>query len=141
MDGTATIIGGRNIGDEYFDASHPGLSADLDVIAIGAIAADMAANFQRFWDSPAAAPHTASPGAVLPPGDDGPVRRTCLAAAASPATAGTIDASDDFIWADVRMLSDPPGKITGDVAESALLLPQLMAALGPVTRRFLLVSA
>ena len=141
VDGIAAIIGGRNIGDEYFDATHPGLAADLDVIAIGAIAAETTANFGHYWHSPAAVPHAAVPGAVLPPGEDSPVRQTCLAAAASPATAAMIDASDDFIWAGVRILSDPPGKISGDAAEMALLLPQLLAALGPVTRHFLLVSA
>ena len=29
VDGIACVIGGRNIGDEYFDGSHPGLAADL----------------------------------------------------------------------------------------------------------------
>lgn len=139
VDGIATIIGGRNIGDEYFDPGHPGLSADLDVIAIGEVAARMTAHFETYWQ--AASPSPARPGATLPAPDDSPVRDEALAAAASPAIATAIDAADDFTWAPVRILCDPPGKIAGDVAETALLLPQLLAALGPVTRRFLLVSA
>jgi cardiolipin synthase C len=54
VDGIATVIGGRNIGDEYFDAGHVQLAADLDALAIGAIAGDVAADFQRYWDCPEA---------------------------------------------------------------------------------------
>jgi len=37
VDNQVTIVGGRNIGDEYFDAN-PGLAfADLDVLAIGPV--------------------------------------------------------------------------------------------------------
>jgi len=143
VDGIATVIGGRNIGDEYFDAGHPALSADLDVLAIGAIAADMGRDFQRYWDSDAAVPITGLvrvPVAV-PPSPRSALRDDYLATAGSPATTQMLDAANDFTWADVQMLSDPPGKIAGDAAEAALLLPQLLVALGQVTRRFLLVSA
>ncbi|OYZ13114.1 MAG: hypothetical protein B7Y35_14315 [Sphingomonadales bacterium 28-64-96] len=56
VDGIATVIGGRNIGDEYFDAGHVELAADLDAVAIGAIAGEVAACFQRYWDCPEAVP-------------------------------------------------------------------------------------
>ncbi len=143
VDGVATVIGGRNIGDEYFNAGHPALSADLDVLGIGAIAADMARDFQRYWNSDASVPiaklvHRPS---ALPPHLESPLRATYLAAADSPVTAAMIDAADDFTWAEVRMLSDPPDKISGGKAEATLLLPRLMAAMQPVTRRLLLVSA
>jgi putative cardiolipin synthase len=39
------------------------------------------------------------------------------------------------------MISDDPAKITGAAPPAALWLPQLLAALGPVRRRLLLVSA
>lgn len=129
VDGVACVIGGRNIGDEYFDADHPALAADLDVLAIGAVAGAMAADFQCYWACGRAVPMP-PPGQ---PGQPGP--------AVPPAIAAMIDAGDDFVWADVRILSDPPGKIAGDAPEQALLLPQLLAAIGPVQRRLLLVSA
>lgn len=130
VDGIASVIGGRNIGDEYFAADHPALAADLDVLAIGAVAAAMAADFQRYWDAARAMP--ALPAAA---GPDRPWPEL------SPGIAAMIDAAEDFVWADVRILSDPPGKIAGDAPEQALLLPQLLAAIGPVRRRLLLVSA
>lgn len=139
VDGIATVIGGRNIGDEYFDDAHPALAVDLDVLAIGAIAGAMAADFQRYWDSAAALPRAAKRPA-LARGDEF-LRTRWLAAADSPATHARIDEARDFTWAEVRMLSDPPEKIEGRMADDRLLLAQLLAALGPVRRRLLLVSA
>src|SRR5690606_24817326 len=48
-DSQATIVGGRNIGDEYFDATDGMLFADLDVLAVGPIVAEVAADFDRYW--------------------------------------------------------------------------------------------
>jgi putative cardiolipin synthase len=143
VDGIATVVGGRNIADEYFHAGHPALAADLDVLGIGAIAEAMAADFARYWDSPAAVPidRLARPGARPMPPPDSARRADYLAAASSPATLALIDAADDFTWAQVRVLSDPPGKISGDAVETTLLLPQLLEALAPIRRRLLLVSA
>ena len=143
VDGIATVIGGRNIGDEYFDAGHPALAADLDVLAIGAIAGEVASDFNRYWNSPAAVPlaHLALPPRPAAQLADTGARAAWAAAADSPATHALVDEARDFEWADVRMLSDPPAKVAGAAAGSALLLPQLLAALGPVRRRLLLVSA
>ena len=44
-DTQATIVGGRNIGDEYFGAGENMLFADLDVVAVGRIAGETAAAF------------------------------------------------------------------------------------------------
>ncbi len=137
VDGIAAVIGGRNIGDVYFDGGNPGLAADLDVLAIGAIARDMEGDFQRYWDVAVPVPWVQGTPSPQP----SPLRNAYLAAAGSPPTLAMIDAAQDFIWAPVRILSDPPGKISDRVPQSSLLLPQLLAALGPVTQRFLLVSA
>ena len=139
VDGIAAVIGGRNIGDEYFDGGHAALAADLDVLAIGAIAQAMAGDFQRYWDFAVPVPATKAPPRPPPPA--GPLRAAYLAAAASPATLAMIDAPQDFTWAPVQILSDPPEKIHDRAAQSSLLLPRLLAALGPVRQRFLLVSA
>src|SRR4051794_26157245 len=51
-DNQITIVGGRNIGDEYFEASTVMNYADLDALAIGAAVADVSARFDRYWNSP-----------------------------------------------------------------------------------------
>jgi putative cardiolipin synthase len=50
-DGAATIIGGRNIGDEYFDASHVLNFRDRDVLALGPVVEQMGRAFDEFWNS------------------------------------------------------------------------------------------
>ena len=37
IDGAVTIVGGRNVGDEYFGAEQDGLFIDMDALAIGAV--------------------------------------------------------------------------------------------------------
>jgi putative cardiolipin synthase len=55
------ITGGRNIGDEYFDAGHDLAFVDLDVVAAGAIVDSLSQSFDRYWNSDAAVPATALP--------------------------------------------------------------------------------
>jgi putative cardiolipin synthase len=56
VDNQATILGGRNIGDEYFEAD-PGLAfADLDVLAIGPAVEEVSAAFDLYWNSELAYP-------------------------------------------------------------------------------------
>ncbi|WP_052730132.1 phospholipase D-like domain-containing protein [Sphingomonas sp. SRS2] len=48
-----TILGGRNIGDEYFGARSKGQFDDLDVIATGPVAAEVEQVFEHHWQSTA----------------------------------------------------------------------------------------
>src|SRR5690606_10850145 len=50
-DNQAAIIGGRNIGDEYFSATEGRLFADADALAIGPVVNDVSADFDRYWAS------------------------------------------------------------------------------------------
>jgi cardiolipin synthase C len=50
-DNRAAIIGGRNIGDEYFGLNEDFNFHDLDVIGIGPIAREASAVFDAFWNS------------------------------------------------------------------------------------------
>ncbi len=56
VDNQATIIGGRNVGDEYFEA-RPDLDfGDLDVLAIGPVVKEASSAFDLYWNSAAAFP-------------------------------------------------------------------------------------
>jgi putative cardiolipin synthase len=58
VDASAAIVGGRNIGDEYFDL-HPQLNfLDRDLLAVGSVVDDIAASFDLFWNSDTAYPIT-----------------------------------------------------------------------------------
>lgn len=57
-DNMATIVGGRNIGNEYFDADPTLEFADLDVLAIGDVVNDVSSAFDLYWNSLLAYPAT-----------------------------------------------------------------------------------
>ena len=50
-DNQVTIFGGRNIGDEYFDASEEVGFNDLDMLAIGPIVSEVSQSFDLYWNS------------------------------------------------------------------------------------------
>jgi len=50
-DNQVTILGGRNIGDEYFEADPALAFSDLDVIAIGPLAQQASWVFDLYWNS------------------------------------------------------------------------------------------
>jgi putative cardiolipin synthase len=55
-DNQLAIVGGRNLGDEYFSASETLQFRDLDVLAAGPITADVSASFDDYWNSSIAYP-------------------------------------------------------------------------------------
>ena len=56
VDGMQAIVGGRNIGDAYFDAGDDVNFRDLDVLAIGPVVPQISAMFDAYWNCPAAYP-------------------------------------------------------------------------------------
>jgi putative cardiolipin synthase len=53
-DGQVAILGGRNIGDEYFAADHEMNFSDLDVVTIGPVVKEVSEAFDLYWNCPAA---------------------------------------------------------------------------------------
>ncbi len=51
VDNQATILGGRNIGDEYFAADPELAFVDLDVLAVGPVAGQVSASFDQYWNN------------------------------------------------------------------------------------------
>lgn len=50
IDGQASIIGGRNIADEYFDYDHRYNFRDRDVLILGKAVSDVKGSFEKFWN-------------------------------------------------------------------------------------------
>jgi putative cardiolipin synthase len=117
VDGAVTIVGGRNIGDEYFDL-HPETNfRDRDVLAVGPVVGDVAASFEAFWTSPWTFPVAALvEGSVplAPPPADALTGATAAVAAAGyvppPALAAYAETSilPALEWAPARLVYDPP---------------------------------
>ncbi|MFL6656545.1 MAG: phospholipase D family protein [Massilia sp.] len=152
VDGQATIVGGRNVGDEYFDATGEVLFADLDILAVGPVVAAVEQDFDRYWNSASAYPLQLlvdAPGQAAAAA----VRRRSEALAAAPAALAYLDAvrGSDFSnqlseqrlpleWAPVRLVSDDPAKVLGRDAPEASLVKRLPALLGEPVRQVDLVS-
>ena len=56
VDNRVAIIGGRNIGDEYFDADEGSNFRDLDLLAIGPVVRNASQAFDKYWNDEAAVP-------------------------------------------------------------------------------------
>lgn len=56
VDNQITIIGGRNIADEYFGAREDAKFGDLDVMGIGAVVQDASSMFDTYWNHETALP-------------------------------------------------------------------------------------
>jgi putative cardiolipin synthase len=66
-DNQVTIVGGRNIGNEYFGAGHDAVFRDFDVIAVGDAVLEVSSQFDLYWNSLSAYPANAlldSPGSA-----------------------------------------------------------------------------
>lgn len=58
-DGRVAIVGGRNIGEEYFDAGQDVNFRDLDLLLFGPAVAEAGTVFDQYWNSVAAVPLSA----------------------------------------------------------------------------------
>jgi putative cardiolipin synthase len=56
VDNQVTIIGGRNIADEYFGARKDAKFGDLDVLGVGPVVQDISNMFDTYWNHEAALP-------------------------------------------------------------------------------------
>jgi len=56
IDNSVAIVGGRNIGDPYFDAGSDTHFRDLDVVAIGPVVQQASEAFDAYWNCDAAYP-------------------------------------------------------------------------------------
>lgn len=55
-DNSVAIVGGRNLGDEYFDANDSRNFADLDVTVIGDVVPELSRSFDLYWNHGLAQP-------------------------------------------------------------------------------------
>ncbi len=56
VDNQVTIVGGRNVADEYFQSGGESEFIDEDILAIGPVVDDVSDGFDEYWNSPEAIP-------------------------------------------------------------------------------------
>ncbi|WP_246188460.1 phospholipase D family protein [Nitratireductor arenosus] len=150
VDGAAAIIGGRNVGDEYFSIGEQNYFLDLDVLAAGSVVSETAVNFDLYWNSGSAYPIDA-----VAPDADTRLPDWLMAGGASPeaewlkrmpeleaSAAGRLNSGDIVLeWTDARLFSDPPSKGLGKAKPGELMISQLNSVLGPVRKKLDVISA
>lgn len=55
-DSSLAIVGGRNLGDEYFDADKGLNFTDIDLLGAGPVARQLATSFDQYWNHPLSVP-------------------------------------------------------------------------------------
>jgi putative cardiolipin synthase len=146
-DNRIAMVGGRNLGDEYFGASASMNFEDLDFAMAGPVVQDVSASFDRFWNSAQAYPID-----VLDPDSVSEenllkLRETLTAASAEAETGWYAEAlrgsetikrlfGGDWTleWSSgYQFVSDDPAKATGTLGEDAsevgkVLFPAMLGA-------------
>ena len=154
VDNQMTIVGGRNIGDEYFEAASSFNYGDMDAIAIGAAVPEVSSRFDRFWNSPVvygiSELHKHRPDAA----DAARLRASLYAFAQqqrgdeyaqdmreSPLAQELRGGTVSFSSARIRVTADDPAKVEQPgKAPNANLLPQLMPEFAAARDTLVLVS-
>lgn len=121
VDGSVTIVGGRNIGDEYFDTDTKLNFRDRELLAIGPVVEQVAHGFDAFWNSHWAYPIrtltgerlTGEEGARLLTRANGNAERLTQlghrpATSSDEGLAYLLTAFGELIWAPARLIYDEP---------------------------------
>lgn len=158
VDNSMAIVGGRNLGDEYFDAE-PNLNfTDIDLLGVGPVAEQLGHSFDQYWNSALSRPIN---DFFLRQPDADDLRRTrqrldsALQAASTQRkalydrlmayrTQPRLDIwRNELIWAHSQALWDAPNKVlaTEEPDPQLLMTPQLAPDLNAVAHELILISA
>ena len=152
VDNQVTIVGGRNIGDEYFGAGTGVTFTDLDVIAAGQAVREVSAEFDLYWNSASTYPAASIVGAGNPAGV-ADLEARFAATRADPQSVVYLDAVrttpllHDLVertlaieWTTAHVVYDDPAKTLEDERADILLFTQLTQSFGRIDHTFDLVS-
>ncbi|MBG7602840.1 MAG: phospholipase D family protein [Gammaproteobacteria bacterium] len=135
VDNQASILGGRNIGNEYFDADPDLAFSDLDVLTIGPAVKEVSESFDLYWNHQLAYP--ASLLSASPPSQkEAALARKKIddfaalqqnsdyvkALANSEMVRNYRDGKIRFTWGDAVIVADNPDKFIADRSETHLFL-------------------
>lgn len=152
VDNQAAIIGGRNVGDEYFDAAEATAFVDLDALAVGPVVNEVSRSFDAYWWSDSAYPVdrllprlSAAEGAAriaaFEKTLDAQAAKGYLQAVAQGSLVQDLLARRlELEWSTVRVVADDPAKALGQAPRATNLLPRLSAALGHPTQTLQIVT-
>jgi len=152
-DNQVSVVGGRNIANEYFGAGSGIGFADLDVLVVGPVVQQVSTEFDLYWNSASA--YAAAEFVGMPASDAVPRLQASFAAThADPLSVGYLQAVREtslladlqnqrlaFEWTTAQVLYDAPAKtLDRSQRTDVLLFPALMQRLGKPEKSFDIVS-
>lgn len=152
VDGRVAIIGGRNIGDTYFDAARDINSADMDAALIGPAVSHVSAIFDEFWNSALVLPISSLwkdrvadlvtfRSTLAAVAQTGPAREYLAGSLPGEDAAALFDAGPPIFWSKTaRVLSDPPAK-TQRLEKERWLINTLAATLSRAEKQVRITTA
>ena len=154
VDGIATVVGGRNIGDEYFAADPEVEFGDLDVLGVGPVAREVSTVFDDYWNHELAYPAASLVRTPPTPAQLDALRERLqrfAAGAADSAYAGRIRSSRlieqladrqlPLRWGKAEVFADRPDKLLRDPnLRSTHMGPQLRRRVEGVESELLIFS-
>jgi cardiolipin synthase C len=154
VDNQVTIIGGRNIADEYFGLREDAKFGDLDVIGVGPVVQDVSSMFDTYWNHEAALPVPAfvdeldDPEAALQELRErlrrslDEVRNSEYAEAASERYGQFLEANMGlFEWAPYKLVVDSPDKgVKAKADEAESITTPLVEEIRSAEKNMIIVS-
>jgi putative cardiolipin synthase len=154
VDNQITLIGGRNIADEYFGARKDSNFGDLDVLGIGPIVQDISSMFDTYWNHERAAPIESFATMPEDPAAELKLLRAALEQSSkdilSTKYAGAVKAqileyvetpTSVFIWAPYSMVVDSPDKnIKSKAATADTIVTPLLESLEAAENELIIIS-
>lgn len=145
IDNQLTVVGGRNIGNEYFNANPDLNFGDLDVLAVGPVVREVSDSFDQYWNHELAYPVSTLSREKPPAGSLEGMRPLWKAQfdkeLDSPYVSALLNStfaqhlrekSVSFSWGEAEALYDDPEKIRSDITAREL---HLAPKLGPYIER------
>ena len=153
-DNQVTLVGGRNVGDEYFGAATDKGFSDLDVLAAGPVVREVSAVFDEYWNSDVAYPIAALAADANAQANlqaqRGKVSGRALALRATPYAVELAQTGLARTLAEGRLpvyrgrgtvIADSPSKVTRPPEDASThAIPKLAAILSQAQRELILVS-
>jgi putative cardiolipin synthase len=154
VDSAVAIVGGRNIGDEYFDAAGNVNFRDLDVLVIGPVMSEITREFDTYWNSAPSVPLAAFRKDSTTPTEMSAIREalaknareireTEYASSAIERVGDFVrqDNTDKWSWGSATFIADDPDKVNPDIDPKELhLTPRLREWLDGAQHHIALVS-
>ncbi len=144
-DNAVALIGGRNIGNQYFQIDPESQFADDDVFAVGQVVPELSRTFDEFWSSTLAVPAEAlgRPRGVsraLKPAAGG-IDYAALLANGEPFN-GIMSGKLPLSWAPAQVVYDSPDKkhVLSGAIPGALIVPEVEKSVRAVQSEMLLIT-